>query len=453
MHDDHPDDQILGRFQAGELSEQEGCQIGWHLYRCQRCRKQLERTESGRSLLTVLFAETSPEQAPTEESYDDVISRTCSFLVTAEVELERDRDRAPGLYKELMQHPAARQQVLVANTRRFQSWGLIEHLLMLCSKAWFRNPAEAEGLAELALSVAETLPAANYSDQLIGDLQARCWMHLANSRRVNSKLREAEEAFEEAQGRLEQGTGDPMERIHLQLFKASLLRDQRLFSEAESILRRAVNTCQRIGESHLAGKAMMNLSIVYQTRGEPERAIEILARAVDLLDPEREPLVHLGSRHNLIDYLADAGRYMEARSQLVQARTLYEQYADAPLRCRWLWVQGKIASGLGQFTQAESLLAKVREDYLEQDLGYDAALVSLELAMVFARQGRAAEMKKLAEEMLVVFQALNIQREALAAVLLFREAAEAERVTLALLQDIANKIRKSRDAAPSMMLG
>jgi hypothetical protein len=49
-----------------------------------------------------------------------------------------------------------------------------------------------------------------------------------------------------------------------------------------------------------------------------------------------------------------------------------------------------------------------------EGIPYDTALVSLELASLYAARGRTGDLKRLASEMLPVFTSLQIHREALA---------------------------------------
>lgn len=60
--------------------------------------------------------------------------------------------------------------------------------------------------------------------------------------------------------------------------------------------------------------------------------------------------------------------------------------------------------------------------------GYDTALVTLEMTVV-VKAGRHAEVKSLARHMVPIFQSQEVHREALAALALFRQTAEAEKVT------------------------
>jgi hypothetical protein len=97
-----------------------------------------------------------------------------------------------------------------------------------------------------------------------------------------------------------------------------------------------------------------------------------------------------------------------------------------------------------RFEQAEEALREARDGFVERGIGFDGALASLDLATVYAKQGRTGELKHLAEEMVPVFESRDVHQEALAALLLFRQAAEAEEVTLGLLKRISDYLQRAR---------
>ena len=88
----------------------------------------------------------------------------------------------------------------------------------------------------------------------------------------------------------------------------------------------------------------------------------------------------LCARHNLIDDLAETGRFLEAQSLYRETRPLYRNFTDAVTQNRRRWVKGKISLGLGRTEQAERLLLSARDGFIAESLPYDTALVSLELA-------------------------------------------------------------------------
>jgi hypothetical protein len=112
------------------------------------------------------------------------------------------------------------------------------------------------------------------------------------------------------------------------------------------------------------------------------------------------------------------------------------------LRLRWL--EGTVAFGLQRHEQAAVAFHEVREAFLDLGLDYDAALASLDLTEVYALQGRTADVRRLAEEMLEVFQSRDIHREALAALAVLQQAARLEQAGLVLVREVSSFLKKAR---------
>jgi tetratricopeptide (TPR) repeat protein len=113
---------------------------------------------------------------------------------------------------------------------------------------------------------------------------------------------------------------------------------------------------------------------------------------------------------------------------------------------RLLWLEGKCAAGLGQRDKALTSLEQVRRAFEDRKLPFDFALASLDLALLYREEGRSAEIKALAGEMLRIFEAQQVHREALGAVILFQEAAEKEQVTAALALRLGAYLRRAQSA-------
>jgi hypothetical protein len=144
--------------------------------------------------------------------------------------------------------------------------------------------------------------------------------------------------------------------------------------------------------------------------------------------------------------LTEVSRFLEARRAYRETRPLYRSFPDAWTQNRRRWVKGKIARGLGQLEQAETLFLAVRDGFLAEGIPYDTALVSLEIALLYAEQGRTAELKRLAAEMVPIFASRKIHREALAALAFFRQAAQAEQAGVEVVKKVAAYLRKARHA-------
>ena len=88
------------------------------------------------------------------------------------------------------------------------------------------------------------------------------------------------------------------------------------------------------------------------------------------------------------------------------------------LRC----IEGRIQAGLGDAERAERAFLEARRGFRRADLIYTTALVELDLALLWVRQGENAKVAALLAGTLKAFRKLRIAREAIAAVLILREA-------------------------------
>lgn len=364
-----------------------------------------------------------PEELP---DYDAALTRAGRCVQSLQALFAREHAEALDLVAELVAHPPERQKLIIRNNGRFHTWGVYALLLDHSRAQSLQSPVSTQHLARLALLVADRLDTSLYQPEAIEDLRARAWAYIGNTRRRRSDLAGAGEAFRTAAAHLQRGTGDPVELAMFLDLKASLLRAQRKFTRAMSLLKRAHTIFLAAGDCHRAGRALVSMEIIHHHAGTPEQGIPLLYQALELIDPRQEPRLLLCIWHNLVDDLAEAGRAMEARRLFIKARSLYPCFPEAVTQNRRKWVAGKIARGLGQDEEAEEMLLEARRCFLEKDVPYEVALVSLDLAALYAKQGRTDEMKRLAAEMVPVFSSRQIHREALTALVFWKQAVEAE---------------------------
>ncbi len=437
----HPHDLLLQDFATGDLEDYE--ELLNHLVLCENCRRRLHLLLPARLAPNNNVVDLSQRQ-DLLANYEPFLNRATSHLRGLETAYYRERAEARLLLGELLEHPAERRTLLVRNSPRFQTWGLCELLLKRSREQNFNDAVLGEDLARLSLEILDCLDISYYGTEPVEDLRARAWGYIANSRRIKSDLRGAQETFALAFSALERGTGEPMEKAVLLDLRASLQRAQRRFDEAQRLLRRAIKIFLEVGERHRAGRCLVKMSSVHHFSGEPEKAIPVLYQALELIDPQREPRLLLVAWHNLIDDLAETGNFMQAQKLLVKARPLYQQFSQPWSVNPRRWVEGKIARGLLQRTQAETLLVKARNGFLAEGTPYDVALVSLDLASLYAEQGRFPELKRVAEEMVPIFSSRQIHREALAALSYWRQAVEAETACLSLVTRVSSFLKRAR---------
>lgn len=391
-------------------------------------------------------------------AYDAVLDRVFARVTQQEAAIEAERRRAEALLAELMQHPPARQSLLIHNSVRFRGPMLCESLIAAGHEMGFRDPARSQHLARLAVEVAERdaarsgSPAATtQTAALAAGLRARAWAQLANAKRLGADLEGAARTFALTDAILAAEPAiSPLDQARILDLKASLARDRRDMPQALRLLERAISIYRRLGQTGMLGNALSQKALVLLEAGDHKASMPLLRRALDLLDPNEDPRRYLSARHNLICALLADGRPRDAFALLFHTRPLYLKVARRAMLVRMRWVEGQIAHALHRVDQAEAAYVEVREGFVEMGDAYDAALVSLDLASLYAQQGRAAEVRRLAQEMLTFFESRQIHREAMAALLVFCKAARMEQAGLGLVQEVAAFLKRAR-AVPDLV--
>lgn len=321
-------------------------------------------------------------------------------------------------------------------------WDEVETLRDDSFAAVLEDPRRAVALARESVAAAEAIDDGPESAPLRADLRALARGQLGNALRVASDLRAAEEAFETAFEEADRGTGDLLVRARLLSLVASLRSDQSRFDEAVELTHRAARLYRRLGDDHRVGRTLLKQATFHAHRGDLESACTGLTGALQRIDESAEPRLALTAHHNLASYLDRLGRSAEAAEQLAAAKAL----STAPLdQLRQRWLRGRIDLHRGAQAAGERTLWEVREAFLEQGIGYDAALVSLELAALYAEQGRRAELRRLADEMVPVFAARDVHRRAEEALRLCCEAARQETVEVELVRRVARYLEQARN--------
>ena len=405
---EHPEPEAFVRMTRGTAAPEESREIVRHLLLgCSTC---AGRAEAARMA----------ERPESPEVYNEIFarleSRTRERFQRLE-RLEKEREEARPLYTELLRQEAVQGLSQVHSTRRYASLALCELLLQTARDLGTEDPPRARKAAELAVRVAEQLDLEPYGSPVVQDLRAIAWAYFADTVRVQADLRLAKSAMETAELLLEQGSGDPLVRAELLTFQASLYTYSGRFDEALPLLNRITSIYRRLGDNHLLGRTFIKKGTVLGNAGEAEAAVRQIRRGMDLIDPAREPRLMVCATHNYIWFLQESGRTGQVAGCLDGARKFYQRAGDRRDLGRLRWLEGKISGG----RDAETSLLAARETLAREGLAYEAALASMDLAVYYASEGRATEMRRQTEQMLPLFRSDDMYQETLVALLSFPE--------------------------------
>jgi tetratricopeptide (TPR) repeat protein len=332
---------------------------------------------------------------------------------------------------------------------------MIELLLEESFAQRYRDPNRMVELADLARQAAEGLEDALLGPAATADLRARTWAELGNAYRVADNMAAAEDSLENAMLWARRGTGDIRLAAHLSDLTASLFGDQGRFAEACEVMQALFEVYEGLEEKHLAGRALISEAIFTGHAGRPQEGVVLICTALDHLDLAGDVKLKAMTLHALVFNLIESGRCRIARPLLWHIRPLYEQYDDQLNLLRLRWLEAKICDGLEDPYRAEGHFQAVRSGFKDVHQHYDSALASLDLAMLWVRQGRRAETRKLARELVSYFRALRIARETMASLIIFLSLSRSPFVSDALLLDqlrtaktLLSELERQKPTAP-----
>jgi len=356
------------------------------------------------------------------------LQTTLTVLIRARssAQADRERSRAPARWRRLRRFGGKQRELLVEAAEEYRSFVLCELVCEESARAAADKPSRALELARLALFIAERAVGGElWRKRLAG----YAWAFVGNALRVGNDLQVAERAFAQARELWDAGAAaDPgvLDASRLLDLEASLRRAQGRFPEAVELLDQALTVSL---SPRRTAHILLKQAKTYEHMGYYERAVEALERAAPRIDPEREPRQVWLHRQSLAVNLCYLERHAEAAPLAVEARALAIALRNELDLLRALWLGARVAAGLGRRAEAIAAFRQVRDDFAGQGLGYDAALATLDLAVLLLEEDRSAEVRSLATEMVPIFASLEVHREALAALRLFWQAAEQEAAT------------------------
>ena len=305
---------------------------------------------------------------------------------------------------------------------------------------------DALELANLALSIAERVPG---EEGRRSRLMGYCWAHVGNARRVANDLSGADEAFTRTWDLWLAGADsgpDSLAEWRLLDLEASLRRAERRFQAALELLDKA--QAAAAGDDPQSGRLYPLEKRAYlQPNGRYKGCSHSSERSRSFVESSRDFHLLFALRFNMADDLCHLERYEEAVELLQQVREMGVQQGYELDLIRIGWLSAKVAAGKGRVEEAIAGLEQVSRDFRNRDLPYDAALSSLDLALLCLKAGRTAEVRELAMAMGSIFRSKKIEREVLAALKVFCDAARQESATVELTERVIAEIEQVRRSA------
>lgn len=447
---DHLTDSELRHLLKDQLSRRKLAERLIHLATCDDCRDRLRAMfpeEAPVRFRRWFGTPTPPATQGLSKPHLEAVVRWGREKLLAAI---REMEAAEKLWLEISPLSESRRHLLVLNSTRFHNLGFVVTLLEAARNTWLDDPEEAHALVQLAIKLLSRMEIQREELRRANDLEARAYTYLGNCERILGNFKDAYHNFQEAHGHLREGTGDPMELALALEYEGTFFRDRRLLTAARVYIRTASLLYQEVGDMESAARMIIIEALALREAERPTQALAILQQLAERHTVEELGLEnYYGLHHNQVLLLVDLGRFSEARTKLKLVRHLAERRGNNRFDLiRLEWLEALLHDKSGEDEDAEAKYRNVQQFFLDEGIGYDAAFVSLDLAAFYLDRGRCEEARDLAAELTPVFLADDIHREAVASLLLFREALEREEATTALARATAKALREVQGRPP-----
>jgi len=419
---------------------------------CSECRDRLADAGWSESRLSRLF-----QPVPETSSQDEAASSTMAVnghdygrafavaerAVSAFLAPEQSSDEIPvdELMATLSELSARHQSERVKSDPRYATPPMVRAMIERSHSVRFRDAEQMLRYAQLAKLAVEDCSASLAGGEMkLADLRTRAWGQFGNALRVSSRIHEAEEALKTAQSYRRQGTGDPVLRAWLLERTSALAAFQNRFGEAIEMCEEAGQVYQELGQTHLFAFTLVQKATALIYSGETESALRTLLRAIPLIDHEEDPHLLLAACYNLVRCYIDLDQPDQALTLYAEIRELFQEFNDPLITLKLIWQEGRLLRDLGHLRAAEAALLQARKGYLERNISYEVAVVSLDLAAVYVKLGLTDEVKKTVLSAVPIFHALRVKLDTLAALLQLQRVADQEQQALELIRTLHSRI-------------
>lgn len=435
---EHPDASVLAAFMSGRLTTAESSPVLAHLLtECQQCKDAAQTIWSLHPAGVAGDPETEPLAARPE------LLAAIGQAASQHSHEARSSEQAVSTILDL---PSERREFFALNATQCHSLRVVEKLIDHAYSLRFEDVEQLIQLNRLSMRLLEKVQAASDAAQLplINDFRGRAQSHLGNGFGILRHFEESNSHFHAADRWLAAGTEDPLEKANSLKLRIAARFRQRDFDGAQVAGDRAINLYERCGDQHSVGEVFLILGSMKIEEGKLSEAMVLLDRSLENLDQEMEPEVFLSVRHNRVVLLQELGRTHEALEDLDSILPLYDQPGQKIVQLRLKALQAELAEGLGQVAVAERSWLEARNGFVAAGRAADAAEVSLELALFYLRHGRNQDARRVAKQSLPILKIVGLRDEAVAALLVFRQATLRDQLSERMVRDTLRMLQAAR---------
>ncbi len=314
---------------------------------------------------------------------------------------------------------------------RFWDLTLLRAYLDHCDEVLFDNPRAGLELARFAPRLARKIPQRRPYEwrhltcasekQWHRELMVRSHAVLGGAFRARGRLEAADREYEIAFRICNSGPVSPEASANLFKRFARLRSAQKQHENALELVDFAIRVYREGDQDYFADTLLMKGYVLGES-GQHAEAMPYFARALGLVKPmKRSSLLVKRTFHSAVHNLAHAASrgcsasdVSNALRYVRQAKKFFAKKPPTINKYKLFWIEGRMVARLGSTRLAERRYGTAFRQLLKLGAPIEAALVALELALIYLSDGQWAELEELAFETHTRFRELSSDAEAIA---------------------------------------
>lgn len=351
-----------------------------------------------------------------------------AFAATA-ARIERERDSAQDVVEQHLRQIPIEEWPSLAESPALRNNAALEQMSEEVRKRIERKPVEALAIANVATSIAESLPANAYPPAVMSQIRSTALRDRANALRYLGRLDEAYHSIETAEARLGEFAGAAHDRAIVWFVKSMILGQMDLFEEAERVITAAsvvfadVNDLSRFFQAGLVYGNLLGRQKRYE---EAQRVfLDLLNVAKTSGDDETAARLYNNLGHCAI-YLEDYDRANIHFSDSIARFTDLGFHAEVP---RTNLGAALVLIGKGQTDTGLARLEDARRAFIALGMMGEAGLCALRIIEVLIDRGDTAQARALTGVVVAEFEAAGLDTRAVQAVAGLQSSIDADGAT------------------------
>ena len=318
----------------------------------------------------------------------------------------------------------------------------VHHYHYLLEKAKFESRLNLERGKELCLSALDTLRLVEFKQgKEFLDEKAIGYASLANLCRLEFDFGASRHWFGFADSFM---PGDPNEKpllfAQVNLLRASLLWWRRETHAAIRLLKDIIPVLREHGSYAVLARALLLNGELLDCCGHIDRALPLLSQAVELTPFIDDHYVVFSAHFNLTFCYTRLSMAVEATTQFAEVTRLRKTVEGQISPFYILHLEGSVSRTNQNFRKAERLFLEAREGFLNQGLDIFAALVSLELSLIYLALGEPRKAFLEATSVIPTVSRHSFHQEEIAALNILEEADRQQLIDKAIVQQAMKQL-------------